>query len=146
MAFQMNGQNQRKSAMAEINVTPLVDVMLVLLIIFMVTAPMMQEGVSVDLPEAQGKALERNQDVQEMVVALRDNGEIYLNEEKITEDRLVPILKERAAENKRGEVYLRADKNVSYGSVVRVIGSLKNAGIVNLNMITSPQAEKPLAQ
>jgi biopolymer transport protein TolR len=124
--------------MAEINVTPLVDVMLVLLIIFMVTAPMLQEGVSVELPRAQGKALEKKPDVKEMVISISGKGAVYLNEETVDESRLPVILKEAVEKNPRQEIYLRADKSVPYGTVVRIIGSLKAAGINNLGMITTP--------
>ncbi len=134
----MRTNGRSNTPMAEINVTPLVDVMLVLLIIFMVTAPMLQEGVSVELPRAQGKALEKKPDVKELVISISGKGAVYLNEKTVDEGRLPLILKEAVEKNPRQEIYLRADKSVPYGTVVRIIGSLKAAGISNLGMITTP--------
>jgi biopolymer transport protein TolR len=131
-----NGRNN--TPMAEINVTPLVDVMLVLLIIFMVTAPMLQEGVSVELPQAQGKALEKKPNIKELVISVSGKGEVFLNEKTVNEESLPTIIKEAVKNEPRREVYLRADKTVPYGTVVRIIGSLKAAGINNLGMITTP--------
>ncbi|MFH0821659.1 MAG: protein TolR [Pseudomonadota bacterium] len=138
MGFSTSGPNR---PMSEINVTPLVDVMLVLLIIFMVTAPMMQEGVSVDLPRATGQPIEKKQDVQEVMIAVSGEGGIFLNEKAVTEENLLEQVKEKLAQNPSSEVYLRADKQVPYGKVVRIIGALKGSGITNLGIITSPQDE-----
>jgi biopolymer transport protein TolR len=137
MAFSMNGQ--RKGPMAEINVTPLVDVMLVLLIIFMVTAPMMQEGVSVDLPETSGSPITQNQQQKEVIISVTKGGKIHLNEKEVQESNLLTSLKEITQNKLNRDVYLRADKSVEYGTVVRIIGTLKRAGITNLGMITTPE-------
>lgn len=139
MAFNLN--TSRRTAMSEINVTPLVDVMLVLLIIFMVTAPMMQEGVTVELPQAKGAPLTKEQDATPVVIAISDGGNIFVDEAPVQEERLLDRILELTKERPSGEVYLRADKSVPYGTVVRIMGALKNAGIVNLGMITTPQAE-----
>ena len=137
MAFSMNGQ--RKGPMAEINVTPLVDVMLVLLIIFMVTAPMMQEGVSVVLPEASGSPITQNQQQKEIIISVTKGAKIHLNEKEVQESNLLTSLKEITQGKLKQEVYLRADTSVEYGAVVRIIGMLKSAGVTNLGMITTPE-------
>lgn len=139
MAFSMNRQS--RSPMSEINVTPLVDVMLVLLIIFMVTAPMLQEGVSVELPQAKGAPLEKVQQNNEIIISVSGNGDIFVNEKKTTENQLAELILQLTKDKPNREVFLRADKNVSYGAVVRIMGNLKNAGVTNLGMITTPQED-----
>ncbi len=139
MAFSMNRQS--RSPMSEINVTPLVDVMLVLLIIFMVTAPMLQEGVSVELPQAKGTPLEKVQQNNEIIISVSGNGDIFVNEKKTTESQLAELILQLTKDKPNREVFLRADKNVSYGAVVRIMGNLKNAGVTNLGMITTPQED-----
>ncbi len=141
MAFNMHGE--RKTPMAEINVTPLVDVMLVLLIIFMVTAPMMQEGVSVDLPQAKGAPIDQKARPEEIVISVTSGGNIHVNEKPVPEGGLINTITEKTKESPSQEVYLRADKTVPYGTVVRIIGELKSAGVTNLGMITTPQLEPP---
>ncbi|MEI8182349.1 MAG: protein TolR [Desulfomonile sp.] len=139
MAFSMN--TSRRTAMSEINVTPLVDVMLVLLIIFMVTAPMMQEGVTVELPQAKGTPLTKEQDATPVIIAVSDNGAIFVDEVPVQEEQLPARILEATKDRSASEVYLRADKSVPYGTVVRIMGALKGAGISNLGMITTPQRE-----
>jgi len=139
MAFSLN--TDRKAAMSEINVTPLVDVMLVLLIIFMVTAPMMQEGVSVELPQAKGAPIEKEQHAEEIIISVSDKGNVFINEVPVKEENLPARVAEATKDKPRREVYLRADKTVPYGTVVRIMGALKTAGIANLGMITTPQED-----
>jgi len=127
--------------MSEINVTPLVDVMLVLLIIFMVTAPMMQEGVSVELPQAKGAPITKEGQQEEIVVSVSGPGNIFVNEVPVKEDQLTQKILEATKSNAATEVFLRADKTVPYGVVVRIIAALKGAGISNLGMITTPLEE-----
>jgi len=131
MAF--GGNN---SFMSDINVTPFVDVMLVLLIIFMVTAPMMIEGVNVSLPEATSESLPAEQD--QLIITIDKNNLIYINDYQVTVDflqeKLIKILDGRVGQ----EVYLKADKNISYGIVVRVMSEIKGAGIEKLGMVTEP--------
>lgn len=139
MAFSMNKQS--RAPMADINVTPLVDVMLVLLIIFMVTAPMLQEGVSVELPQAKGAPLDKVQQNDEIIISVSGNGEIYVNEKKTTESQLAELILQSLKDRPSREVFLRADKAVQYGTVVRIMGNLKTAGVSNLGMITTPQED-----
>ncbi len=141
MAFNMN--SNRRQAMSEINVTPLVDVMLVLLIIFMVTAPMMQEGVSVELPQAKGAPLEKEQKTEEIIISVSGKGDVFVNDVPVSEEQLPNRIVETLKGASQKDVYLRADKTVPYGTVVRIMGALKAAGIANLGMITSPQEETP---
>ena len=125
--------------MAEINVTPLVDVMLVLLIIFMVTAPMMQMGIDVNLPRVKAKAM----DVSEEKLVLTINGakEIFLNKTRMPLAGLGTKLKHIFASRIEREVYLRADRNVPYGFVVEVMAEVRKAGVDKLGMITQPPEE-----
>lgn len=140
MAFSMN--SNKRTAMSEINVTPLVDVMLVLLIIFMVTAPMMQEGVSVDLPQAKGTPIEKEQNAGEVIIAVSGPGNVFMNDVPVKEDELQSRIVEAIKAGPAREVYLRADRSVPYGTVVRIMALLKDAGITNLGMITTPQEER----
>jgi biopolymer transport protein TolR len=131
----------RKTAMSEINVTPLVDVMLVLLIIFMVTAPMLQEGVSVDLPEAKASPLTKKPESKEIVISVSGTGNVFVNEVPVHENQLPEKIGDLTKDQPTRDVFLRADKTVPYGTVVRIMGALRNAGIANLGMITTPQEE-----
>jgi biopolymer transport protein TolR len=126
--------------MSEINVTPLVDVMLVLLIIFMVTAPMMQEGISVELPQASGAPWPKTAGGRSRYSRF-GQGNIFVNEVAVQEDKLPETILEAIKERPSREVFLRADKAVSYGTVVRIMAALKKAGIANLGIITTPQEE-----
>jgi len=124
------------SFMSDINVTPFVDVMLVLLIIFMVTAPMMIEGVNVSLPEATSEPLPAEQD--QLIITIDKDNQVYINDYQVTLDflreKLIKILDGRVGQ----EVYLKADKNIPYGMVVRVMSEIKGAGIEKLGMVTEP--------
>lgn len=134
------GSNKgKRTLVAEINVTPLVDVMLVLLIIFMVTAPMMTQGLEVDLPEATTKALRQQE--EPLVVTIRKEGDVYLKKEKMTSATLQQQLQAMPAEVKKEGIYLRADKNVPYGVVTLTMADIHAAGFEKLGMITIP-AEK----
>ncbi len=127
----------RRGLVAEINVTPLVDVMLVLLIIFMVTAPMMTQGLQVDLPETTSKAL--RQDEEPLVVSLSKESEIYLGKVKVSSSLLKQQLSAMSEDDKKTRpIYLHADKLVPYGQVVAVMSKIKQAGFARLGMITKP--------
>jgi biopolymer transport protein TolR len=122
--------------MAEINVTPMVDVMLVLLIIFMVSAPLLTVGVSVDLPQTQAKSLD--QDKEPLAVSVNDKGEVYLQNTQIAVDELVAKLK--AITETRGgldeRIFVRGDRKVDYGTVMRVMGRLSAAGFKRVALVT----------
>jgi biopolymer transport protein TolR len=121
---------------ADINVTPLVDVMLVLLIIFMVTAPMMTQGLEVELPEATTKALRQQE--EPLVVTIKKEGDVYLKKEKMTSATLQQQLRIMSPEVKKEGIYLRADKNVPYGVVTSTMADIHAAGFDKLGMITIP--------
>ena len=129
-----NGGDRRM--MAEINVTPLVDVMLVLLIIFMVTAPMLTQGVDVNLPQANAKALRA--DEERLVVTVDANSRIFVGKQPVEFNRLAGALKAIVARRADRQVYFRADRAVSYGFVVKVIAEMRTAGIDKLGMVTEP--------
>jgi len=122
--------------MSDINVTPFVDVMLVLLIVFMVSAPMMTQGVDVSLPKAVANALPS--DSEQLMVTIDKNQKIYINESDVSldslKDKLIKILKGRTDQ----EVYFRADKSISYGMAIRVMAEIKGAGVEKLGMVTLP--------
>lgn len=130
----------RKAVMSEINVTPFVDVMLVLLIIFMVAAPMMTVGVPIDLPETQAKAL--NSDTQPITVSVNPAGEIYLQETPIAIDEVVPKLEAIATTGYNERIYVRGDTNADYGTVMKVMARISAAGFKNLGLVTLQEQEK----
>ena len=127
--------NQRE-LMSDINVTPFVDVMLVLLIIFMVTAPMMIEGLNVDLPEATAKPLDSEK--EHLVITIDKNQVVFINDFKVAVDFLGEKLNKMLQGRSDREVYLKADKNIPYGIVVQVMAEIKDAGVEQLGMITEP--------
>jgi biopolymer transport protein TolR len=122
--------------MSDINVTPLVDVMLVLLIIFMVTAPMMMQGLNVDLPEATAKPLESEKEY--LVISIDNNQQIFINDFQVTLDFLGEKLSKILQGRPDREVYLKADKSIPYGIVVQVMAEIKGAGVEQLGMVTEP--------
>lgn len=130
----MKIERRDRGVLSEINVTPLVDVMLVLLIIFMVTAPLMQQGIDVNLPKAKGKELPPE---ERITVLIKKNGTIYMNDVQISPANLYAKL--NALKSRNPDVFLKADKDVSYGFVVEVMGEIKSAGIEKLGMITEPK-------
>jgi biopolymer transport protein TolR len=122
--------------MSEINVTPFVDVMLVLLIIFMVTAPMIGRGVELDLPQA--KAQPMDVDESKLVMTINSDLEVFLGETPIPHERLEDALLNNARLQREGELYLQADKRIPYGFVIQVMAVVKKAGIPKLGMVTDP--------
>ncbi len=123
--------------MSEINVTPFVDVMLVLLIIFMVAAPMMTQGVDVALPVVKAESIPQSEDVP-FVVSINKDGHIFINDANVDPDRLSSKLLAIFKVKPRQKVFLRADKRVPYGTVMDVMSKIKGAGIEKLGMITEP--------
>jgi biopolymer transport protein TolR len=130
------GRRGRRAVMSDINVTPFVDVMLVLLIVFMVSAPLLTVGVPLDLPQSQAKSLD--QDREPLTVSVNVKGQIFLQNSEITPDELVPKLK--AITDARGgmdeRVYVRGDKKVDYGTMMRVMGRLSAAGFHRVALVT----------
>ena len=126
--------------MSDINVTPFVDVMLVLLIIFMVTAPLMMQGVNVSLPEATAKPL--TSEKEHLLITIDTNQRIYINDVEVTLDFLQEKLSRILGGGLEREVYLKADRDISYGTVVRVMSEIKGAGVEKLGMVTIPADEE----
>jgi len=137
MAFSSDRNNE---ALSQINVTPLVDVMLVLLVIFMVTAPILHQGVTVNLPRVQAGALTGEE--TQLVVTVGPQAKIYLNDTAMTPPELRNKLQAILNEQPERNVYLRADAAVPYGEVMQVIAALRQAGVQHLGMVTEPPAEK----
>jgi biopolymer transport protein TolR len=137
MAFASSSSDR---SISDINVTPLVDVMLVLLVIFMVTAPILQQGVQVNLPKVRAAPLPGD-DIQ-LVVNVDKNGGVLLNDSRLTapelENKLRAIIRERPDK----QVFLRADQDARYGDVMRALAAVKSAGVERLGMVTEPPAER----
>ncbi|HEY3777046.1 MAG TPA: protein TolR [Rhizomicrobium sp.] len=125
---------RRTRPMSEINVTPFVDVMLVLLIVFMVTAPLLTVGVPVDLPKTQAQAL--SQDREPLSVSVRRDGTIYLQNTRVTEDDLVPRLTAIAANGYDQRIFVRGDKSVDYGRIMQVMALISAAGFTHIGLVT----------
>ncbi len=153
MAVKLGGSGQnvrhrrRAHPIADINVTPMVDVMLVLLVIFMVTAPLLTVGVPVDLPKTKAEAI---QDPEEpIVVSINAAGKIFLQEAELTIDALLPRMTAVSHANPEVKVFIRADKGVNYGTVLTIMGELTSAGFTHLALISdsadksAPQKKKP---
>src|SRR6204780_3797307 len=130
-------RHRRKAVMSEINVTPMVDVMLVLLIVFMVSAPLLTVGVPIDLPQSQAKSLD--QDREPLAVSVNGDGKVYLQNTEIGVDDLVAKLKAIADARGTGfdeRVYVRGDRKVDYGTVMKVMGRLSGAGFHRVALVT----------
>jgi biopolymer transport protein TolR len=130
--------NGSRSTLSQINVTPFVDVMLVLLIIFMVTAPMMDKGIDVNLPEVKNAPnLEAMK--EPLIVSVARNGSISIGHSRVdTPEKMVPVLQQILRERKEKEVFLQADRDVPYGKVVEVMAAIREAGIQKLGMVARP--------
>lgn len=138
--------HQDKSALAEINIVPLVDIMLVLLIIFMITAPMLQEGIDINLPEVSAGNVDVSQ--EDYILNITEDGQIYINNDTkerysivSIEEKLMAAFKDR----KNKAVYLRADQTIRYGYVVEVMAALRRAGIEKIGMITHTPEDEEVA-
>ncbi len=138
----MTSGGNNNELMSDINVTPFVDVMLVLLIIFMVTAPMMIQGLTVDLPEATAKPLDSEK--EHLIITIDKDHHVHINDYQVTVEslsaKMIKILQSRG----HREVYLKADKNIPYGIVVQVMAEIKGAGVEQLGMITEPAVMKKI--
>jgi biopolymer transport protein TolR len=134
------GRNRRR-AMAEINVTPFVDVMLVLLIVFMVTAPLLTVGVPVDLPKTRAPAL--GQDKEPLSITIAKDGAIFLQKLKVPQDELVPKLTAISHNGYDQRIFVRGDKTVDYGKVMEVMGMLSAAGFTHIGLVTDAVRPNP---
>ncbi len=132
----MNQRGNNKSFMSDINVTPLVDVMLVLLIIFMVTAPMLMQGVEVNLPKTTTKNIKTRE--EPLMLTVNKEKEIFIEKHRIKLDNLEIKIQKIFQNRREKEILLRADKEVPYGFVIKVIAKVKQAGIDKLGMVTEP--------
>jgi biopolymer transport protein ExbD len=133
----MDRSDSRRAPIAEINVTPLVDVVLVLLIIFMVTAPFLQGGVDIDLPKVSAQGLDLREGIS---VTVDPSGTVYLDKAPVQLADLGDELEKRGAASR--PVFLRADSRVPYGTVAQVIGRVRAAGVTNLGLVTDPETER----
>jgi biopolymer transport protein TolR len=127
-------------SISQINVTPLVDVMLVLLIIFMVTAPILQQGVPVDLPKVSAGPLAGQE--EQLVVNVAKGGQFFLNDTPMTAEQLTTKLRAIAAARPDRQLYVRADQSVPYGQVMQVMGAVRDAGLVRVGLVTEPPRDR----
>lgn len=127
-------RSRRAAPISEINVTPFVDVMLVLLIIFMVAAPLLTVGVPIDLPESQAKPL--NSDTQPITISVREGGQVFLADNEISVADLIPKLQAIAKNGYEERLYVRGDKATDYGTVMRIMGALNAAGYKKIGLVT----------
>jgi len=130
---------QKRSFMAEINVVPLVDVVLVLLTIFMVTAPLLYRGIDINLPRSATNTI---QPEERVVITVEKNQQIFVDKDRVTVDRVEPLLETIKQRNPAITVYLRADREVPYGLIVQVMDAIKRVGINKLGMVTEPLTER----
>jgi len=135
----MKTTGRARGLLSEINVTPLVDVMLVLLIIFMVTAPMMQQGIPVNLPRAKAKGLETAEG--KIVVTITKDREVFVNRNRFPVESLGEKIRAIYKFRENKEIYLKADASVPYGFVIHVMSEIKGAGIEQIGMVTAPPEE-----
>ena len=137
MAFGRLERNAGATPIADINMTPFIDVMLCLLIIFMVAAPLLTAGVPLDLPKSEANAL--NQDKDPLTVSVDAKGDIFLQETKVTLDEVVPRLTAVAQQGYEERVFVRGDKTVNYGQVMQVMGRISGAGFKKVALITDQE-------
>jgi biopolymer transport protein TolR len=136
----MNASKTTKGPLSEINIIPLVDVMLVLLIIFMIAAPMMQQGMPVDLPKTTARPLPSKDDVQ--ILTITKSQEIILNTKHLMQNDLKAAIQLLFADKPNKELFIKADSAVPYGFVVRCMGDVREAGVEKVNIVTKPLDEK----
>ena len=139
MGMSSGGNRGNRAPLSEINVTPMVDVMLVLLIIFMVSAPMLTTGVDVDLPSARAPAMEM--DVEKLLLTVTEDEKVYLGETEVPYDRLEAAIASNVRIQQEKELYVQADEGVRYGFVVKVLAIVRRAGIEKLGLVTNPVGE-----
>jgi biopolymer transport protein TolR len=135
-----NGGRQRYKPMADINVTPMVDVMLVLLVIFMVAAPLLTVGVPVDLPQTKAPAI--NEQKEPLVISVNAEGKLFLQNTEVGDDELVPRLQAITKNNPDADIYVRGDRAINYGRVMEVMGMVASAGFSKVSLITEQAHDK----
>jgi len=133
-------RRRQSSLMSDINVTPFVDVMLVLLIIFMVTAPLMATGIKVNLPDSNVSQLQNEKDDEPLQVLVDKKGNLYIQKTKVTYKELSNKLREVTKENLGAHIYVKGDKNASYGDIVKAISAIHSAGFAKVGLVTQPKA------
>jgi biopolymer transport protein TolR len=131
--FRKHNRRRRAKPMSEINVTPFVDVMLVLLIVFMVSAPLLTSGVPIDLPETQAKPLALEK--EPITVTINTEGKIFIKEDEVAIDDLVPKLSAMAESNLDERIYVRGDRSANYGMIMRVMGTINGAGFRHIGLV-----------
>lgn len=132
-----SSSNKSRMVLSEINVTPLVDVMLVLLVVFMITAPMMQQGIDIQLPKTAASGIETKS--EPLVITIKTNNTILINDTKVAISSVREKIKGIFKTRKDKQVYIKADKKVDYGVVAEVIADVKAAGIENVGLVTLPK-------
>lgn len=138
--MEIGQRNNDRNVVSQINVTPLVDVMLVLLVIFMITAPMMQQGMQVNLPKTEAKAM--NVKEEPVIVTIDRSGRAFLDKAEVPQGQLKERLTAFFAGKSKKEVFLKADRDVPYGDVIRAMAEIKGAGVERLGMLTEPAQAK----
>jgi len=142
----MRKRHGRRKPMAEINVVPYIDVTLVLLIIFMITTPMLQTGVDVDLPQAESATVEQQDNLPPVVVSIKESGEYFLkidngDDEPVEQDAITGRVTNVLTDKPATPVLINADKGVNYGTVVTIMAALKNAGVSKVGLMTKPEEQ-----
>jgi biopolymer transport protein TolR len=135
------GYRTRYKPMSEINVTPMVDVMLVLLVIFMVAAPLLTVGVPVDLPQSKAPAITEQK--EPLVITVNAEGKLFLQNTELSDDELVPRLQAITKNNPEADIYVRGDRAINYGRVMEVMGMISAAGFSKVSLITEQPRDKP---
>ncbi len=134
-----SGRRRRHAPISEINVTPLVDVMLVLLIVFMISAPLLTVGVPIDLPESQAKPL--TNDSEPITVTVDPQGRIFLQDSEVSAGEIVARLLQATSNNYDQRIYVRGDRTSNYGTIMQVMGTINGAGFRSLGLVTLPEQE-----
>lgn len=134
-------RHKKAHLMSDINVTPFVDVMLVLLIIFMVTAPLMATGIKVNLPESDVSQLENKKEDEPLQVLVDKSGNLYIQKTKVTYTDLANKLKEVTKENRQAHIFVKGDKDASYGDIIKAISAIHTAGFPRVGLVTQPKKQ-----
>ena len=134
MAIRIGQSKKKRELISEINVTPFVDVMLVLLVIFMITAPLLTTGIKINLPESTAKVISEKK--EPVTVSIKKNGEIFLQKKKINKDELIKKLFELKKLNDDLKIYIRGDKDLNYGQVIELMGTINKAGFKKVALVT----------